>query len=81
MIDNKDTSPAHRDGKYEFKLYYSERELDCKVEKEQNKLLVHIDNNIEAELTIQDDGSVVQTGGSELPASSIEFIKKHVLGE
>jgi hypothetical protein len=38
-----------------------------------------IDNNIEAELTIQDDGCVVQTGGSELPESSIEFIKKHVL--
>jgi hypothetical protein len=41
MIDEKDTSPAHGDGKYEFKLYYSERELDCKVEKEQNKLFVH----------------------------------------
>jgi len=81
MIDEKDTSPADKDGRYEFKLYYSEREINCRVEKEQNKLHVHADNNIEAELEIQADGCVIQTGGTELPESSIEFIKKHVLGQ
>ena len=79
MIDEKDTSPADKDGKYEFQLYYAEREITCRVEKEQNKLYVHADN-IEAELEIQEDGSVIQTKGNELPDSSIDFIKKHILG-
>ena len=79
MIDPKDTSPAAKDGKYEFHINYSGRELACRVEKEQNRLHVFIDNNINAELEIQPDGNVIQTGGNDLPDSSIEFIKKHVL--
>jgi len=80
MIDSQDTTPAEKDGKYEFKLYYSERELTCKVEKEQNVLHVSIDNNINAELQINEDGTLTQTSGTELPNSSIEFIKKQILG-
>lgn len=79
MIDQKDTTPAAKDGKYEFLINYSERELTCKVEKEQNKLHVFIDNNINAELEIQPDGNVKQASGNSLPESTIEFIKKHVL--
>ncbi|MDB5125900.1 hypothetical protein [Mucilaginibacter sp.] len=80
MIEEKDTTPAHKDGKYEFEMHYSGREVSCRVEKEQNKLIVHIEDNIEAELTIQDDGCVVQTGGNELADSAIEYIKKRILG-
>lgn len=80
MSDNQDKSPAEKDGKYEFKLFYSEREVVCKVEKEQNILHVNIDDNINAELKINADGSLIQTEGSPLPPSSIDFIKKHVLG-
>jgi len=79
MIDSKDTTPAEKDGKYEFQINYSGRDLACRVEKEQNKLHVFIDNNINAELEIQDDGTLTQTSGNSLPESSIEFIKKHVL--
>ena len=79
MIDPNDTSPAAKEGKYEVHINYSGRELACRVEKEQNKLHVLIDSNINAELEIKPDGSIVQTGGSDLPDSSIEFIKKHVL--
>jgi hypothetical protein len=80
MIDEKDTFPADKDGKYEFQLHYAGRELQCRVQKEQNKLLVDIDTSMNAELTIQPDGSVVQTGGNELPDSAIEYIKKRILG-
>jgi hypothetical protein len=80
MIDEKDTHPADKDGKYEFEIHYSGRELTCKVEKEQNKLIVSIDNNINAELEIQDDNCLIQTGGNELPDSAIDYIRKRVLG-
>jgi hypothetical protein len=80
MIDEKDTHPADKDGKYEFELHYSGRELTCKVEKEHNKLTVCIDDNINAELEIQADNCVIQTGGNELPDSAIEYIRKRVLG-
>ncbi|TSD64002.1 hypothetical protein FFF34_015685 [Inquilinus sp. KBS0705] len=80
MIEEKDTSPAHKDGKYEFQMHHSGREISCRVEKEQNILKVHIDDNIEAELEIQPDGSVTQTGGNDLADSAIEYIKKRVLG-
>lgn len=80
MIDEKDTAPAEKDGKYEFMIHYSGRELNCKVEKAQNILTVCIDNNMNAELTIQPDGSVAQTSGNELPDSAIDFIKKRILG-
>lgn len=79
MIDPKDTSPAANDGKYEFQLHFGGRDLTCRVEKEQNKLHVFIDNNINAELEIQEDGNLKQISGADLPDSSIEFIKKHVL--
>lgn len=80
MIEEKDTSPADKDGKYEFQLHYSGREVPCRVQKEQDKLIVHIDDNIEAELTIQADGSVIQTGGNDLADSAIDYIKKRILG-
>ena len=80
MTNNQDKTPAEKDGKYEFKLFYSEREVVCKVEKEQNELHVNIDDKITAELKINADGSLTQTEGSPLPASVIDFIKKQVLG-
>ena len=80
MIEEKDTSPADKDGKYQFDIHYSGRELTCKVEKNQDKLFVQIDNNIEAELTIQPDGCVIQTAGSDLPDSAVDYIKKRILG-
>jgi hypothetical protein len=80
MIDEKDTSPADKDGKYEFELHYAGRDISCRVEKEQNKLMVHIDNNMEAELTLQEDGSLTQTGGTQLPDSAVDYIKKRILG-
>ncbi|GGH17677.1 hypothetical protein [Mucilaginibacter phyllosphaerae] len=80
MIEDKDTTPAEKDGKYEFLMHYSGREVPCKVEKNQNKLNVHIEDNIQAELTIQQDGCILQTGGSELPDSAIDYIKKRILG-
>ncbi|HEY0244478.1 MAG TPA: hypothetical protein VGC01_02865 [Mucilaginibacter sp.] len=80
MIDPQDTTPAEKDGKYEFKLFYSEREVNCKVEKEQNILHVNIDENINADLQINANGTLSQTGGTKLPDSSIEFIKKQILG-
>lgn len=79
MIEFKDTIPAEKDGKYQFQLNYSGREVPCLVEKEQQMLHVKIDNNLEAELKINNDGTVTQTGGAQLPDSSIDFIKKHVL--
>lgn len=81
MIDPQDTTPAEKDGKYEFQLFYSEREVTCRVEKEQNMLHVNIDNNINAELQINEDGTITQISGTTLPPSSVEFIKKQVLGQ
>ncbi|MFD0765946.1 hypothetical protein ACFQZI_13875 [Mucilaginibacter lutimaris] len=80
MIEEKDTTPADKDGKYEFEIHYSGREVACHVEKIQNKLMVRIDNNIEAELTIQEDGCLVQTGGNDLADSAVDYIKKRILG-
>ena len=80
MIETKDTIPAEKDGKYQFQLNYSGREVTCRVEKEQQTLHVKIDDNLEAELKINSDGTVTQTGGAQLPDSSIDFIKKHILG-
>ncbi|WDF54975.1 hypothetical protein [Mucilaginibacter sp. KACC 22063] len=77
MADNTNNTP---DGKQEFTMNYSERELSCTVEKEGNILHLHIDNNINADLEIQQDGTLVQTSGPELPPSNIDFIRKHVLG-
>ena len=79
MTNQKDIKPAAKDGKYEFLINYSERELTCRVEKEQNKLQVFIDNNINAGLELQPDGSLTQVSGNALPESTTEFIRKHVL--
>ncbi|MDT3403895.1 hypothetical protein [Mucilaginibacter terrae] len=76
MIDSfKNTT----DGKYEFTINYSERELTCHVVREGDTLHVRLDNNINAVIELQPDGTAIQTSGDELPASSVEFIKKQVL--
>ena len=80
MIETQDKTPAEKDGKYEFKISYAERELTCQVVKDHDILQVHLDNNLDATLKVNADGSVVQTGGSNLPQSSIDFIKKHIFG-
>lgn len=80
MIDSRETTPAERDGKYEFKFFYAEREVTCRVEKEQNMLFVNIDDNLDAKLQINADGTITQVEGTKLPESSIDFIKKQILG-
>lgn len=80
MIDEKDTSPAAKDGKYEFQLHHSGREVQCTVVKEQDKLSVCIDNNINAELTVYPDGRLTQTGGTDIPDSAVDYIKKRIFG-
>lgn len=80
MIDTNDTTPAEKDGKYEFRINYSGQEVSCRVEKEQQLLHVHIGNNLDAELKINNDGTISQTEGATLPGSVIDFIKKQVLG-
>jgi hypothetical protein len=80
MMDTQDITPAEKDGKYEFKIFYSGREVVCRVEKEQTILHVNIDDNINATLKINADGSLTQTDGTEIPDSSIDFIKKQILG-
>ncbi len=80
MNDTQDITPADKDGKYEFKIFYSGREVVCRVEKEQTILHVTIDDNINATLKINADGSLTQTEGNDIPDSSIDFIKKQILG-
>ncbi len=80
MMDTQDITPADKDGKYEFKIFYSGREVVCRVEKEQTILHVTIDDNINATLKINADGSLTQTEGNDIPDSSIDFIKKQILG-
>ena len=80
MIETQDKSPAEKDGRYEFKLSYAEREITCEVVKDHDILQVHLDNNMDATLKINADGSVTQTDGATLPQSSIDFIKKHIFG-
>ena len=80
MIDIEDITPAEKDGRYEFVIHYSGQERICRVEKEQNKLHVTIDNGTSAELEIANDGTITQTDSSSLPDSIIDYIKKNVLG-
>lgn len=80
MIEDKDTAPAANDGKYEFQLHYSGREVPCRVVKEQDNIKVCIEDKINAELTVQPDGTWVQTGGNDLADSAIEYIKKRIVG-
>lgn len=80
MIESKDTKPAANDGKYQFEINYSGRDVNCEVVKEQNVLHVTIDENLTADLKINNDNTLTQTSGSQLPDSSIDFIKKKVLG-
>lgn len=80
MAINQDTTPAEKDGRYKFNIYYSGREVSCLVEKEQQMLHVVIDDNITAELKINNDGTITHVEGAAIPESSIEFIKKHMFG-
>jgi len=80
MTTLEEKTPAEKDGKYSFKLFYSEREVGCQVEKEQDMLHVIIDENIQAELQLQADGNLKQVSGTKLPDSVIEFIKKQIMG-
>ena len=80
MTTTPDTIPADRDGKYKFTISYAEREVSCQVEKEQNILHVVIDDNLNADLKINTDGSISQVEGSPIPDSCINYIKKQVLG-
>ncbi|MFD2144108.1 hypothetical protein [Mucilaginibacter antarcticus] len=79
MIESKDTKPAEKDGRYRFEIHYSGRDVTCVVEKEQKMLHVTIDDNLNAELKINNDDSISQIDGAQLPESCIEYIKKQVL--
>ena len=80
MIEPKDTKPAANDGKYQFEINYSGRDVNCEVVKEHETLHVIIDENLNAELKINNDNTLTQIGGAHLPDSLIDFIKKKVLG-
>lgn len=80
MIESQDTTPAEKDGKYQFEMYYSERNVNCLVEKEQQVLHVNIDDSLIGDLKINNDGTLTQISGTNIPNSCIEFIKKKVLG-
>lgn len=69
------------DGKFEFTINYSERELTCHVEREGDTLHLRIDNNITADLELRPDDTAVQTSGPELPQSTIDYIRRMVLDE
>ena len=75
-----DITPAEKDGKYKFTISYSERELDCEVEKEQDVLNVTIDKTLHSQLKLNKDGSLVQTDGAPLPSSTIDYIRKQIFG-
>lgn len=80
METTQNTVPANgSDGNYEFTINYSGRELDCRVEKKDDILEVHMEN-LDARLQVEPDGTVHQISGNALPESNIEFIKKEVLG-
>jgi hypothetical protein len=80
MIEPKDTKPAANDGKYLFEINYSGRDVNCEVVKEHETLHVTIDENLNAELKINSNNTISQIAGAQLPDSSIDFIKKKVLG-
>ena len=80
MTPAQDTMPAERDGKYKFTINYSGREVSCVVEKEQQLLHVTIDDNLNAELKLNNDGTVSQIEGASIPESCIDYIKKQVFG-
>lgn len=80
MTEAQDTRPAENDGKYQFTINYSEREVTCEVVKEQQALHVTIDGNLHGELKLNNDGTLVQVDGAPLPESSIDYIKKQIFG-
>ena len=69
------------DGKYEFTLNYSERELTCRVEREGDILHVQIDNNMTADLELLPDSTVRQISGDEIPQSNLDYIRRMVLDD
>lgn len=80
METTQNTAPVNgNDGVYTFTINYAGRELECRVEKNDDILDVHMEN-LDAKLQVEPDGTVHQIGGNTLPESNIEFIKKEVLG-
>ena len=80
MATAQDTTPAEKDGKYKFTINYSGREVSCQVEKEQQMLHVIIDDNLTADLKINNDGTITHLSGGAIPESSIDYIKKQIFG-
>lgn len=62
-----------------FTISYAGRELSCLVDRKGNDLDVLIDNDMQAKLKLNADGTLQQVSGNELPASTIDFIKKQVI--
>jgi hypothetical protein len=81
MVTTENKKAAGSNGVHEFSMQYGGRELNCRVEKEGDKLKVNIDNSITAELEVHWDGTITQIAGNTLPDSNIAFIKKQVLGQ
>jgi len=75
------TESSASDGKQEFTINYSEREITCYVERENNILHLHMENNMNADLEIQEDGTLKQVSGAELPQSTIDYICRRVLSD
>ncbi len=80
MTPAQDTIPAEKDGKYKFTINYSGREVSCQVEKEQQQLHVIIDDNLHAELKLDNEGKLTQVEGAAIPESCIDYIRKQVFG-
>ena len=78
MTDNTNNTP---DGTQEFNMNYSERDLKCTVTKKGNILDLHMENNLNAEFEIRQDGSLLQISGPDLPPSNVDYIRKLILGQ
>jgi hypothetical protein len=78
MTDNTNHTS---DGVQEFTINYSEREITCRVDREGDILHLHMDNNMNADLEIQPDGTLKQVSGDELAQSNIDYICRRVLSD
>jgi hypothetical protein len=77
-MDNQ-TPDNSSEKQYHFDINYSERLISCTAIKKGNQVSLHMDNNMNAELEIQPDGNLKQISGNEIPASSLQFVAKHII--
>jgi hypothetical protein len=66
-------------GAHLFSISYAGCELSCYVRRRGDLLSVTLDETLQAQLKIEDDGNLRQLSGGELSESIITSIKKQVL--